>query len=363
MEIYIYETGEDGYLCLKGITDMIRSVSISRRFFAGDDFKAVFPGTEKNLRLVSSGRIIEIPGVFSGYITKFSAGRDGSGCGVITAEGSSFDGMLSRRVLAAGETSDSFMTVLDKNAGDAAEELRRFPCTYFDKENDCGGMLEDGIIYENLGAYVTSAGRHKLFGVGSEIVHESSGAKIRIYGRYGADRSVLQEENAPVILSDSYGNVTDISRSYNENGAVNGAFIYSEEKVNSKGDCTCEEWKKHFGEASGFGRCEAVYKIEPVTEYIPVSYGDSYIWSPSLNEDATLKRAENLFLSRSSDFDDRFMAVLRVKESVSYGFETGDRVTLYSKRLGITVHERIYEIKESFENGAHYAAVFLGSGN
>lgn len=363
MEIYIYETGEDGYLCLKGITDMIRSVTVSKRFFTGDVFKAVFPGTEKNLRLIAQGRIIEVPEVFSGYITKFSAGRDGSGCGIITAEGCSFDGMLSRRVLAAGEASDSFMTVLDKNAGAAAEEMRRFPCTYFDKGNDCGGMLEDGIIYENLGTYVTSAGRHKLFGVGSEIVHEDGGARIRIYGRYGADRSILQEENEAVVLSDSYGNVTDISRSYNENGAVNGAFIYSEEKVNSKGDCTCEEWKKHFGDACGFGRCEEVYRIEPVVEYISVAYGESYIWSPSLDESATAKRAENLFLSRFSEFDDRFRAVLRVKDGCSYGFETGDRITLYSKGLGITVHERVYEIRESFENGAHYAAVYLGSGN
>ena len=235
MDIYIYETGESGKLSLKGITDRIRSVSISRRFFSGDSFKAVFSGTERNRRLIAQGRIIEIPSVFSGYITGISLGRDKNGCGVITAEGSSFDGMLSRRVLSAGEASDSFMTVLDKNAGEAAEEERRFPCTYFDKDTDCGGMLEDGIIYENLGTYVTSAGRHKLFGVGSEIVHESGGARIRIYGRYGADRSILQEENEAVVLSDSYGNVTDISRSYNENGAVNGAFIYSEEKVNSKG--------------------------------------------------------------------------------------------------------------------------------
>lgn len=363
MDIYIYETGEDGYLSLKGITDMIRSVSVSKKFFAGDDIKAVFPGTEKNLRLISPGSIIEIPEVFSGYITKISSGRDSGGCGVITAEGSSFDGMLSRRVLSAGEASDSFMTVLDKNAGEAAEEERRFPCTYFDKDTDCGGMLEDGIIYEDLGSYVTSAGRHKLFGLSSEIVHGSGGAKIRIYGRYGEDRSILQEENEAVILSDSYGNVTDISRSYNENGAVNGAFIYSEAKVNSKGDITCREWKKHFGDVSGFGRCEEVYRIEPVIEYSPISYGESVVWSPILNENATAKKAESLFLSRFSDFDDRFKALLRVKDGVSYGFRPGDRVTLYSRQLDITVHERIYEIRESFENGARYVAVFLGSSN
>lgn len=361
MDIYIYKTGSDGYLSLKGITDIIRSVSISRRFFTGDSFKAVFPGTEKNLRFIVPDSIIEIPKFFSGYITKISAGRDSSGCSIITAEGSSFDGMLSRRVLSEGGSSDSFMTVLDKNAGAAAAEERRFPCTYFDMEQDCGGMIEDGVFYEDLGSYITTAGKRNLFGLGSEIVHDDGGAKIRIYGRYGADRTILQEENAPVILSDRYGNVTDVSRSYSENGAVNSAFIYSEEKADQKGDCICEEWKKYFGEASGYGRCEEVYKIEPALEYVPVAYGDSFIWSPRLDEENTDKKAEKLFLSRFSDFDDRFKAVLRVKGDAAYGFDTGDRVTFYSGRLDITVHERIYEIRESFENGAHYAAVFLGS--
>lgn len=362
MDIYIYETGESGKLSLKGITDRIRSVSISRRFFSGDSFKAVFSGTERNRRLIAQGRIIEIPSVFSGCITGISLGRDKNGCGVITAEGSSFDGMLSRRVLAAGAVSDSFMTVLDKNAGEAAEEERRFPCTYFDKEADCDGMLEDGLYYQSLGEYIKTVGREKLFGVKSEIVHgEDNEAYIRIYGRYGADRSVLQNENRPVVLSDAYGSVTDTAYKHSEKGAVNGAFIYSEPQYDMKGDVNLAGWEKHFGSASGYGRCEKVYKIDPVVRYVATAYGEGYIWSPVLDKEKTEKRAEKFFLSRFTDFTDSFSAALRLGNAGKYSFEAGDVVTLYSAELGRTVHERVYEIEERYENGAHYAVVYIGS--
>jgi hypothetical protein len=42
------------------------------------------------------------------------------------------------------------------------------------------------------------------------------------------------------------------------------------------------------------------------------------------------------------------------------GFEVGDKISLYSKRLGRAVHETVYKAQEDYEDGAHYVSVYIG---
>jgi hypothetical protein len=360
MEIWFYETTDSGFLSLKGITDKINSLHITRSFLSGDTFTLTLPETPKNYRFAVSDEILEVPGVFSGYVTAVSIGENTSGTGEIVLKGSSFDKLLSRRILISGTSSDSFMTVLEKNAGESAGELRSFPCTYFDKETDCDGMLADGLYYVNMGTYRQTVSNSKMIGLKSEIEHSEEGARVRIYGRYGEDRSAVGNSSNPVVISDAYGNVTDTEYNYNESGGINGAYIYSDVKYNSVGQITCKAWSKTFGSVSGFGRCESVYKIDPAIYYEATAYGESVVWSPVLDKEGTEKKAENYFISHSSSFTDCCTAVLRLKGKSSMGFEVGDKISLYSKRLGRAVHETVYKAQEDYEDGAHYVSVYIG---
>lgn len=361
MEAYVYEVGSSGYLTLKGITDKICSVSHTKRFYASDLFSIGFTESERNAGLIVSGSIIEIPGEFSGYITKIAIDRDSGGCGFIKASGCSFEGMLSRRVLISGTKGDSFMTILNKNAGDSADEERQFPCTYFDDAVDCDGLINSEVFYEGLDSYISMVGRKNGLGLKSEIVHSDSGARIRIFGRLGVDHSVIQDENTTALIADAYESASDVSYIYSESGAVNCGFVYSDSQCNSRGDTTCKSWKGFVGTDSGYSRCEEAYKIEPCVTYEAITYGDTYVWSPILDEDGTEEKAENYFTSRKSDFTDSLEAVLRINGSVSEIFDVGDTITLYSKRLNRTAHERVYKIEEILEDGVCRTVVFIGT--
>ena len=106
MDIYVYNSSA----MLLGITDVIVSLKWTKRFFRGDDFTAVFPATEHNLSLIAKKRIIEVPNRYCGFITSLRITTKNSS-EVIIAKGVSIDGMLSRRIIAYGNTSDSLMSL------------------------------------------------------------------------------------------------------------------------------------------------------------------------------------------------------------------------------------------------------------
>ena len=357
MDVYIYEVGKGDYLDLLGVTDRIIKFEVERLLCGGDRLGAVFVSGGSCERLIRSERIIEIPEVFSGLITEI---KRSDGGGRIEVSAVSFSGLISRRILSEYAKGDSFMTIIEKNCGASAGEKRSFPNTFIDKAADCLFVPTDAYLKRSL-SRSAAAVIGKDFRICSEIVHDGVGAKIRLYGRYAFDRSVGSGAELPIILSSEYETLGRQSYAYSETGAVSGAYIYTTERRNSDGEVGCEEWSGYFGEASGFGRCEEAYEIEPVVYYRAVPTGDSVVYKVELDYPATKAAAENMFAARytppseviSASVGKGLAAALHSGE-----FGVGDRVTLYPDKSGDGTR-RIAKIAERYENGGFTVSVDL----
>lgn len=337
MDMYVYNKTLD----LIGVTDQVTSLMWTKRYPLGDTFTAVFPANENNLNLIRPQSFIEIPGRYSGIITHRSMS---STKGSITVSGCSFDGMLNSRAIADGSYADSLLTIIDKNLGEAVKNAkRRFEGTYVDKSVDCTKLDRETITYMNLGDYASKICEENTLLIRSEIVHGENN-KIRIYAQKCTDRSINQEENAPVVFSELYDNVSSMDAIYSEEGSVNSAFIYSEAESD-----TVTAWKGEFGSGEGYGRREGVYQIDPVITYDFKSNAEGGgEWFPVLDEERTAQRASDCYKNNCSKFTDCIEAAVKLDADYAKRFDVGDIVTVYSSLFGISQDMRITEISESF---------------
>lgn len=357
MDIYIYEVSKGEYLRLLGVTDRIIKFEVERLLCGGDRLGAVFASGGSGEKLIKPEGIIEIPEVFSGLITGI---KRSDGGGKIEVSAVSFSGLLSRRILSEYASGDSFMTIIEKNCGASAGEKRAFPNTFVDKTADCLFVPTDAYLKRSL-SRSAAAVIEKNFRICSEIVHDGNGAKIRLYGRYASDRSVGSGTALPMILSSEYETLGRQGYTYSESGAVSGAYIYTTERRNSDGKVGCEEWSGYFGEASGFGRCEEAYEIEPVVYYKAVAAGESIVYKVELDYPATKAAAEDMFASRYTPPSEVISASLGkgLAAALHSGeFGVGDRVTLYPDEGGEGTR-RIMKIAEKYEGGGFTVSVNL----
>ncbi|MGN1135180.1 MAG: hypothetical protein ACI4SF_03070 [Oscillospiraceae bacterium] len=360
MDVYIYETSEGEYLKLLGLTDRLVSYRAERLICSGDRLEAVFLSGDRSDALLKPDRVIEIPDVFSGIITGLKVPQGGSRVEVSAV---SFSGLLSRRILVDYAVGDSFMTMLEKNCGSLAKDIRVFPNTVIDKSVDCIFTLTSAYRKKSISRSV-SAVIEKGFRVCSEIVHDDVGAKIRIFGRYTSDLSVGSGTALPVILSERYDTLVGQSYSYREKGAVNGAYIYSDEKYGGSGGVGVEAWSGYFGEASGYLRCEEVYEIEPVICYNASIIDGEIVYIAALDYSATKQAADELFEARYDPPEEIISAAMGngMAEALHSGiFQVGDAVTLYPDENGENSARRITKITEHYENGGLTMSVYLGN--
>lgn len=341
MEIYVYNKAAE----LVGVTDQVSSLMWTKRFPLGDTFTAVFPAAPNNIDLIRPQMILEIPGRYSGIITYRNIS---STEGVISVSGFSFDGMLNSRVIADGAYTDSLMTIIDKNIGIAAVDVRRrFECTYVDKSVDCTNLNRETITYVNLGDYASKICGENMLMIRAEIEHGDEN-RIRIYGRNCVDRSINQDKNEPIVFSELYDNVNSMDTVYSEEGGVNGAFIYTDPVTDNQGDRTSNAWHGIFGGASGYSRRENVYKIDPVITYVSRIQNEKRVVYPVLDAARTAAKAEDLFKDVCCEFTDCVEAAAKIDADYAKRFDIGDIVTIYSSRFGISADMRITEISESF---------------
>ena len=349
MDIFVYNTDVSGSkLKLKGVIDTVERIVWKRRFIEGDEFEITMPCNEKNLKLVTEQTVVEVPYRYCGIITEINLFVRKGVC-ILKAKGCSLDGMLERRVLIKCSSSDSVMTVLDKNAGEAADDFRRFPAVKFDFTVDCTGMDNYSYQYGSLSSYINAAGRENSFCVCSEIVHEGCEAYIRIFGRYGVDRSVEQSVNTQLVYTDVYENISDGEYHYSEKGAMTGAFVYSEAK--QIGEYTVESWNKLYGtEMTGYARCEKSFRIEPQITYVPVVSAGVVTYVPELDTDASESYGQWIQKKNYSSFKEDMRSVIVLK-SDSVPFETGDKITVHCSRFDKLLTDRVYEIIETYSGG------------
>ena len=357
MDIFVYGIfGSE--IRLKGIADEISSLIWKRCFYGSDEFELLLPLTDRNKSLFTEGSIVEIKGKYSGFITKLDVFRRESSF-FIKAEGCSFDGLLKRRVLTEHKEGDSLFTVISRNCGELAEEIRRFPSFDIDMSKDCVTSLAEAYRFKSLAAFACASGQQNDTGIMSELVHSGTTHRIRLYSRKAVDRTASQNVNRRAVFSDRYESFYSGEYSYNENNAMTGAVVYSESK--HLYDTFIPEWHGIFGSGSaGFARYERAYKIQPKITYVPKTLAGVTVYIPSLDKEKTEQYGEYVHLSNYSGFEDHMTVYFIPEKNYTDFFDVGDKVTVECSRFGRCIHQNIRTITEHYRNGGFYAEADIG---
>lgn len=349
MEIYFYDSG----LKQLGFTDCAVSASCVKKLYGGTEFEITLPLTEKNLAFAAKENIAELRGGFCGIITKIS---EDIGAGRIKIGGLSFDGFLARRVLAEGGSGDSFFTLLDKNAGAASVyPHRRFGNTVFDKSCDRLGVYNNVLKFRSLSFCAAYIGKRNGIAVDSELVHGAQ-RYIRIFGRDIVDRSVSQDKNKAVILSDGLDNIINGCADISGSGK-NGAAIYSEGKFDEK---RLVDIKPYVGCVSPFGKYgyglnESAMKTEAQTKYEQrgsAEEGTVTFWQV-LDNDAMAITVGVLAAALCTADDHRIE--LELRDGLTAEFDVGDIVTV--DMAAAKGDFQVAEIRRSFGHGGRTSVV------
>lgn len=347
---------------LLGVIDDVKSLMWIRRFAEGDSFEITVPLINKNQFLIQKYRIIDIPGKCSGFITSFKY-AESSGC--ISFKGSSFDGLLERRILTSALRTDTVMELLDKIAGAAAEpSFRAFGNTIFDKSVDCPGGFLYPMKYMRINEYLENIARDKGFGVYSEFVHTGTAPYVRIYGKYGVDRSASQTDLPKVVFCDEYGNISDSGYTYSESGLINSVVCYSPQQSDFDRHIDVKEFTAYsdpVGDVSGYCLREEAVEITPSTKIVPMPVGEEqYVEWVKLDEEKTAETAAEQSAVSVVTAADCFDTELILDRNYRARFDVGDIVTILHKGWGIMSDRRITEITEYIDGVSEKYTAVLG---
>lgn len=369
MNIYCYRINGN-YLERVGTCLDMLSLLWTRRFFKGDDFTIQLPPTTHNINLFAKGNVVELsrPGVVQ---------NESNYCGIITnieltdtrltVKGKNFVGMLERRILAEYSVGDTVMNILDKNAGNQADEIRRFGATTFNlaESTDCTGLFAEPMRNKKLSEYVSAVGQFAFWGLDNAIVHNvidvETGEKlpthIVISGRYAVDRSVNQKTVKPVIFSDNFENATDFEYVYTENGAVTGAVITAPAQYDASKKIDVVAYNGYFGNVSGYGRIEKHAAVKASTKQ--EVRGIDEVWTvldPAATWETANKIPDTLYANPSDCFDCRIISDVDWWRK----FAVGDVVTIQNTAWNMSADKRVTEVQEFFDANNERITVTFG---
>ena len=348
MEIYSYHIDGDG-LVLDGTCDKWFEILWTRRFFRGDDFTISLPPTPKNIALFSEGRVVEpekvnpLTGVSeqAGIITSVSV-TSGERA-TLTVTGQSFDGLLNRRILAEYESDDTSMMLIRRNAGDLANEKRRFAATVFDSSVDTAAYQVGAMMFKTLAEYTANVASSKGWGLQSYISHSTALPHIVISGRQFVDRSISQSAVKSVVFSDDYETATDFERQHTESGVVTGVVAGAKKQYNDVTHVDIEKYVDYFGDAQSYARIEKYQSVTPVTK-IEIR-GKDVEWTV-LDEWETFLAADELAAANYVKATDYLGANIIVKDGWESKFAVGDFVTVKNTAWDMSADKQVSEVQE-----------------
>lgn len=348
-----------------GLCENATSILWVRRFFQGDEFQIRIPATKNNIKMFAKGNAVELltdqptdKSYFCGVITDISMSHTAKGEEIVV-KGMSPDGFLSKRIMSVYTDSDSFMTILDKNAGEKAESARRFPAVIFETIVDAKGTLAETMVNKRLSDYVRQVGLNYNIGLISHLDHDAK--KFVIMSKLGVDRSVSQSKVKPVVFSNEYENVSEFSYDYTDNGAVNAVYVYSDEQKNNYSRQDVEAFKKWYtNNGNGFERFEKAAKIQPVKKtelrIIDESAGVTEDWQV-LDEAKTQNFALEKSKSQYAPATEFFNCNILLDSGYHNIADIGDIITLQNTNWNVTVNKQITEIPHLYNsNGAKITA-------
>lgn len=327
MEIRVYNSD----LTFLGVVENFKSLLWYRKYYETGRFELHAPATEKNLELLKAGNIITKRGsVEAGVIGEYDD-QEGASSNQITRKGDFLSTYTSRRIL---HYTHNFTGTYEDGMRYLVGAVEKIPqLTLGDK---CGatGTVTFQVTWKNLQTMLTKLS--KSSGLGYRVRPDFR-KKVLYFEVYeGVDHSTQQNTNPRVIFSRLYGNLNDVH--YTCTDKKYGTVFY----VGGEGE-------------------ESERKIVTITigEADGVEMREVFIDAKDIKKDElTNEEYEAALLERGYEKATEYCKTESVEAEVQNTnfiykehWDLGDIVTVQKKEWGITLHKRVTEVQEIYENG------------
>ena len=325
MEIRVY----DSNLYFQGVMENQTSLIWTRKYFEAGNFELYTPITEDNLKLMKKGNIIWMRGSDDAGVIEDIKLEESNVKNEITAKGRFLSSYMDRKIIKgtknfSGTVENAMRELYSADPIPLVElgELQGFPET-----------VEFQVTYKGLLTYESKLARSAALGYRFRPNFDKRKILFEIYK--GVDRTTAQGINNRVIFSESYNNLNNAIYRENTQLYKNVAYVGGEgegsaRKIVVVGDATGLERREIFVDAKDIqseGLSAAEYEAKLRTR------GE---------ETLANNRIENTF-ECNTGADANFQ--------YKKNYDLGDIVTVKKNKWGITVHERITEIREIYEFG------------
>ena len=364
MDLYIYSPELE--LC--GVVDNLITLNWYRKFFESGGFKVTAPGTGENLRLLRKHMLVDRGDGEVGVITEVARECNEKGEN-ITASGTLLTGVLANRVLLDSDA--DFMTLLDKNVGAAADEARRIPKLYVDASEAVDSDYQEEHEFSNLGEYAKMVCEKNGFGLRVLLEHGAE-RRLKLQIARGVDRSLEQSDNLRVIFSDDFDNLMAAKYQYSEKGAASTVYGYAVIPPNTRREDDEQIIRCAGDDKAGYERIETAKSVraETMVSWVKVLVGYDedddfplfdFERATIVNMSKTIAAIDNVTNGTISPPTENYTGSVCFESGYKSDFDLGDIVTVYHKRWGVTVSNRICEINEHYEKGGVKVTPVFGS--
>lgn len=340
MELYVFTPALDLY----GVLDNFQSLTWVSRYYTAGEFTITAPLTTKSLELLRRGNVVSF-GSKNGYIETVELTME-DGVETITAIGRSLVGYLARRInwgtINYTGTAEGFMRKIVSDNCIACTPDRIIPglslaspggfTGSFSKQNSYGNVLE---VLEDVA---------KSSGLGYRIVLNAASKTLSFEVYQGTDHRSVSAD--PVIFSRSMENMLTQVYYDSINSHSNTALIGGQGEGSSRTTASI---------ISGTGL--ARYELFVDAKDLQSALGDVTLTAAEY-EALLLQRGQEALAERP------IIQTLdgTINHLVSASAGLGDLVTVLDPTWGITMHTRITEIEEIYENQGTTINVTFGGG-
>ena len=325
MEIRVY----NNELYFQGVMENQTSLIWTRKYFEAGNFELYAPITEDNLKLMKKGNIIWMRGSDDAGVIEDIKLEESNVKNEITAQGRFLSSYMDRKLIKGiktfkGTVENAMRELYSDDPIPLVElgELQGFPDT-----------VEFQVSYKNLLTYENKLARSGALGFRFRPNFDKRKIIFEIYK--GVDRTTAQGINNRVIFSESYNNLNNAIYRENTQLYKNVAYVGGEGEGNARKIVVV-------GDVEGLERREMFVDAKDIdSEGLSAAEYEALL--RTRGEEALAKnRAENTF-ECNTGADANFQ--------YKKNYDLGDIVTVKKNKGGITVHERITEIREIYEYG------------
>ena len=373
-------------MILQGVCSVYSSLIWHRKFYTPGFFELCAPATPSNVELLKMHNFIEKPNSSEiGYIRTVCITWDNEKGEVLTISGNFLSSILSQRVALSGGT---LREIVANNLITSSNNNRNLPNLILDEFTDI--PCDVSTYGKNIGELIEALSRRDNFGYRITLDHTT---KKMVFGIFqGFDRSVNQTQYPQVKFCKQYSNLLSVNYSKSDTNAVNCAYGRT---VMPAGNQRKESYDPSFFPDSmpmiysyanryfesesdlgktGFDRFETYIETEAkmVDTYIgtfAVEWNQQGTWTrtgdyyeTSIDPQSFLDlNAELANAVLNPDGTENFEGKVKFKDDYKKDYDLGDVVTVFDKKWGISINQRITEVLEYYDHETDEIQPVFGS--